>query len=283
MMNSNNRNGINSNHNGNRRPAGSPAAGQASIVDRFAPPAAAPQLGMSPANVRLSYGVYYTLVCLIIDISGSTKKNVQGSAESIHAKCIECAGRFMDDLREKMDNRILMSIYTFSGDGVQKITSNQLLRTINTQEVQARFGEPKGLTPMGEAICTAIRDVEAFRKQMIADGYKAHAPIISVMTDGKATDSLDEAFAMLDARLGARPRPKAVFIPVGIGDEADFNDLKRMLREDIAADELCVLHSSDDFTSYVRLLNATTIAVASGETFKGAGGLRGGVSIFTGA
>jgi len=257
------------------------------IIDRITQSSVqAPQFNSYPDsqdNVRLSYGVYYTLLCLLIDLSGSTTDKVPGSTDSIHDKCVESACRFMDELRQKLDNRLLLSVYTFSGNGVQCLTSNQLLRTINTQELKERFGKPKGLTPMGEAICTAIRDVEEFRKQMVADGYKAHMPILSLMTDGKATDNMDQAFAMLDERLGHRPRQKMVLIPVGIGNKADFNDLERMLAKDIAADELCILNSDDDFTMYVRLLNATTIAVSSGETFKGAGGLRGGVSIFTGA
>lgn len=230
----------------------------------------------------LSYGVRYTQKIYLVDASKSTDARMKGSDKTIHELCVESLGRSLDGLRGKLDTRLIVSVYVFSGDGVQCIVKNTLLCDIDTEAVKAAIPRPKGLTPMGKALTQAIEDAEAFKADNRAQGYQFYQPICTLLTDGQPTDDMDKAQEMVDERLAHKPYQRMVLIPVGIGNDDEFTHLKELIRKDPFGDEVGVLGCEDDFSEYVRLVNATTVAVSGGEAFSGMSGLMGSASIFTG-
>lgn len=234
-------------------------------------------------NSLLSYGVKYTQIAFALDASKSTEEKLPGSDKTIHELCVDALRRFLTELSGKLGKRLLVSIYVFNGKGVSRLMSNTLLDSIDIESLPASFPKPYGLTPMGSAVCQALEDMDAFRREKVKDCYRFTQPILSVLTDGRATDDMTRAIEMVDERLGHRPRQHLVCIPVGIGHESDFDHLKRMLQSDPYANELCVLGAESDFGSYVRIINATTIAVSSGQEYTGLSGLDNNASIFTGS
>lgn len=229
----------------------------------------------------LSLGTNYTLMNLLFDGSSSMRNIIADTGKSAHQLCVESLERFLEGLRGKLGTRLIVSVYIFGGS-VKCIVKNTLLCDLNTEALKKAIPQPSSLTPMGQALSQAIRDTEAYRDEMRAQGYRFNQPIYSLLTDGEATDSMEEANKMADERLSHKPRQRMVLIPIGIGNTKTFPTLERLIQQDPFRSEIRVLNSGDDFTEYVRIINATTVAISGGETFNGIAGMMGNASLFTG-
>lgn len=272
-------------------PAAAPAAAPAPATAPVAAPTVNPQAAARPAApataetqapVRLSFGVKYVPLAFMIDNSGSTKEDLADNRR-IYDAIVDALKDFLrsEDLRA-MNRRILVSVYTFGGT-VKRIVAPTPLYMLDPERVAGMIGKPNGLTPMGKALNVALDDLQGFRaanKQ-----YDIMQPIVSLITDGKATDDMEGANERVDklltnTRADGTPKPLVQILPVGIGEDGEvFKYLERLIQKDPAGIEARVLHSEDDLAAYMRLVKATTIAAAS-STFAGSG-VMGNGSIFT--
>lgn len=99
---------------------------------------------------------------------------------------------------------------------------------------------PSGVTPMGEAITTALDKLDERKRSYRANGIAYYRPWLLLITDGLPTDDLTAARERLAA---AEAGKQVAFFPVGI-DGADFDVLatlgtrKPMKLRGLAFDEL---------------------------------------------
>ena len=84
--------------------------------------------------------------------------------------------------------------------------------------------EAGGETPMGSAVLLALEKLENRKKLYREAGIDYHQPWMVLMTDGKPTDSIQEASEKTQELLENR---KLVVFPVGIGPYADMETLKK--------------------------------------------------------
>lgn len=85
---------------------------------------------------------------------------------------------------------------------------------------------------MGEAIRTGIQVIEARKGQYIEEGTEYYRPWLILMTDGAPTDMQvgDPVFAQVAGELQeAIAGRRLIFLPVGVGEEADMNTLRQLV------------------------------------------------------
>lgn len=212
-------------------------------------------------SVNLSYGVFYTCIAFLLDISGSMDDVLQGSDKSKYQMAIESLISILNQLRSRLNTKLIVFVYTYGNGGVKQVIPATLLCDIDTQKLPAMFDTPKGLTPMGECIVKSLEDMDAFMAEKKASGYQFTAPLLSLLTDGEATDDMAQANAKVDAKLGHKPRQQLVVIPVGIGKPTQFGKLLRLMEADPASNEVRVITQPQDFEQFVRLITGTTVLV----------------------
>lgn len=135
----------------------------------------------------------------------------------------------IDDLNEgvsalikelKNDNKakdsVDMSIISFGGN-VNVVEKFGEIESVQTPHMSADGG-----TPMGEAVSLALKMLDARKQECNDNGIKYFIPVCVLMTDGQATDSIDQA-SVECKKLIAEGR--LIVIPIAIGSDADMNQL----------------------------------------------------------
>lgn len=113
--------------------------------------------------------------------------------------------------------RVELALVTFGP--VEIVTGFTPVDDFDPPTLQARE-----MTPMGEAILTAL-DLLERRKQVYRDhGIQYYRPWLFLLTDGAPTDNINEAVRRLRE---AQDQKKCTFFPVGVGD-ADMDTLKQL-------------------------------------------------------
>ncbi len=213
---------------------------------------------MSPS---LSYGVVYTCLILCLDLARSMFEKLDGGDKSKYQMAIESTIAILDQLRPRLNTRLIVIVYSFGG-AISRVIEPTLLKDIDSAKLPGLLHKPQGMTPMGECIVKALDETQAMMAKYKAEGYQFTAPLLSLVTDGEATDDMTEANARMDELLGHKPRQKVVLIPVGIGNrKEEFEKLVRLAEKDPAGNEARQIVKPKDFEQYVRLIAGTTLLV----------------------
>ena len=114
--------------------------------------------------------------------------------------------------------RVDLSVISFG----QSVTVLQDFATVS--ESQAPELRVNGMTPMGEAIVTALRNIENRKNEYRAAGISYYRPWLFVITDGEPTDSVSEASQMLQQAISSK---KVIFFGIGV-ENANIERLKQI-------------------------------------------------------
>ncbi|QJC86487.1 VWA domain-containing protein [Cereibacter sphaeroides] len=82
-----------------------------------------------------------------------------------------------------------------------------------------------GMTPMGEAVETALELLHTRKEEYKRAGVDYYQPWLVIMTDGAPTDNISKASRLVDDLV--REKKLAVFA-IGIGKDADMNELAKL-------------------------------------------------------
>jgi uncharacterized protein YegL len=103
-------------------------------------------------------------------------------------------------------------------------TAQKLLDFGNVQTQTVPVLSAMGGTPMGSAVNLALDLAESRKRQYSSAGVDYWQPWLVLMTDGQPTDDIGSAVARTTELVGNR---KLTIFPIGIGDGADMDVLKR--------------------------------------------------------
>ena len=153
-------------------------------------------------------------VCICVDASYSMKfkRRIQQANSGIR--------RFIKEINENdyAADSVELCIVSFGGSEARVEQKFQLARKINFQDI-----EPSGNTPLGEAVMTALDEIEKRQKLYENHGITTYKPWLIIIGDGASTDDIRKAVSRV-IRLQKTNSIKVLCI--GIGDEtnnlADF-------------------------------------------------------------
>lgn len=152
-------------------------------------------------------------VVLLLDTSYSMTGNpINQLNEGVHALY---AALRDDDLASV---RVDLSVISF-GQSVQVL---QNFATVS--ESQAPTLSVNGMTPMGEAITTALKNIEARKGEYRTAGISYYRPWLFVITDGEPTDNVSEASSMLQQAIQSK---KVIFFGIGV-ESANIERLRQI-------------------------------------------------------
>lgn len=81
-----------------------------------------------------------------------------------------------------------------------------------------------GMTPMGNAITTALRNIENRKKEYRDAGISYYRPWLFIITDGEPTDNVTEASSMLQSSISNK---KVIFFGIGV-ENANIEKLRQI-------------------------------------------------------
>lgn len=185
-------------------------------------------------------------VCLCLDTSGSMSRVVEGEYQSTGEtvyndgqvwnvvtggitaieKLTEGVKAFYDELQEDevAQYSAEVCIITFGG------TEPKLVMDFANIDRQPELPDliAEGNTPMGEAVNMALDCLERRKQQYRDKGVDYYQPWLVLMTDGapegSSPDELERAIGRVTEMINNK---KLTIFPIGIGDEADMENLAR--------------------------------------------------------
>jgi uncharacterized protein YegL len=153
------------------------------------------------------------VVLLLLDTSYSMTGNpINQLNEGVHALY---AALRDDDLASV---RVDLSVITFG----QTVSVIQNFATVS--ESQAPELKVNGMTPMGEAIVTALKAIENRKQEYRTAGISYYRPWLFVITDGEPTDNVQEASGMLQNAIMSK---KVIFFGIGV-ENANIERLRQI-------------------------------------------------------
>ena len=117
-----------------------------------------------------------------------------------------------------------------------------------------------GSTPLGEALRLADSELKARRRLYKQKGIASYKPWIVLMTDGCPNDDYESAAASMK-RLG--DEGKLQYIGIGIGEDADFGTLQKILPErpgPVKLKGLCFKEFFKWLTDSLKSVSASSVA-----------------------
>ncbi len=152
-------------------------------------------------------------VVLLLDASYSmTGAPINQLNEGVHALY---AALRDDDLASV---RVDLSVVTFG----QNVSVVQDFATVS--ESKAPVLAVNGMTPMGAAITTALRNIENRKQEYRDAGISYYRPWLFVITDGEPTDNVTEASSMLQNAISSK---KVIFFGIGV-ENANIEKLRQI-------------------------------------------------------
>ena len=190
-------------------------------------------------------------VILLLDTSGSM------SGEPLR----ELQSGLNQFLKETSDDEtasmsVELEIITFGGD--VEITSP--FASVSDVSDMPPSLAARGCTPLGEALKLADFELKARRRLYKQKGIASYKPWIVLMTDGCPNDGYESA-AVSMKRLGEEG--KLQYIGIGIGEEADFDTLKKILPErpgPVKLKGLCFKEFFKWLTDSLKSVSASSVA-----------------------
>ena len=120
--------------------------------------------------------------------------------------------------------------------------------------------DANGSTPLGEALKLADSELKARRRLYKQKGIACYKPWIVLMTDGCPNDDYENA-AVSMKRMG--DEGKLQYIGIGIGEEADFDTLRKILPErpgPVKLKGLCFKEFFKWLTDSLKSVSASSVA-----------------------
>ena len=190
-------------------------------------------------------------VVLLLDTSGS----MNGDAIE------ELRGGLMQFLRETSDDEtasmsVELEVITFGGNA-EIAAAFAPVNVINDNPPSL---EATGSTPMGEALTLADRELKERRRLYKRKGISSYKPWVILMTDGGPNDDW-EAPAQAMRALGEQR--KLQYIGIGIGADADFDTLRKILPEHpgpVKLKGLCFKEFFSWLTDSLKSVSASSVA-----------------------
>jgi uncharacterized protein YegL len=173
---------------------------------------------------------------LVIDRSGSMA--VSGDIHSVNDAMTRVETFFQDpNTDEKVRVAVEVAIVSFGGNvlthdlgvGGTATTSADSRAFVEARQFRAPVFVAEGLTPMGDAMRTAMRIADDRSRAIGAMGYPRKRPIIWLMSDGEATDN-DWRTAASEA-IDWQKKGKGFVRVLASGDEAQMQSTRNALRE----------------------------------------------------
>ena len=151
-------------------------------------------------------------VCLVLDVSGSMSGDPiaelqEGIVSFFHSVKSDSIAQYSAEV----------SMVTFGGT-VEKLLDFGSIQNQTIPELEAW-----GSTPMGEAVLTALDLLETRKAEYKNAGIDYYQPWLVLMTDGEATDNIEEA-ARRTAELVQQK--KLTVFPIGIGSHVNLQELQ---------------------------------------------------------
>ncbi len=112
-----------------------------------------------------------------------------------------------------------------------------------------------GLTSMNQGIITALDEIEKRKTLYKSQGVKYYRPWLFVLTDGLPTDDHMESEAMQKLRTAIENK-KVTYMPMGIGSNADLDQLKKYYPDSTSA-KVTLSANATDFVSAFQWLSAS--------------------------
>ncbi|HMU99350.1 MAG TPA: VWA domain-containing protein [Chitinophagales bacterium] len=153
---------------------------------------------------------------LLLDTSGSME------GEPL-AELMDGVNQFISEIKEDdfAVSSVELSIITFGGTVTKVLNFQSVEKIIEDIELSA-----DGNTPMGAAINEAIKLLESRKNEYKKNGVSYYQPWLVLMSDGAPTD--DEIFNLAAENLKQQAENKKITVfAIGIGDEADLDELSR--------------------------------------------------------
>ena len=115
-----------------------------------------------------------------------------------------------------------------------------------------------GSTSLNGAIHTALDAIEKRKKEYRKQGISYYRPWLFLLTDGRPTDTIKEAFAKKRLQ-NAIANKGVVYIPMGIGAGADKNKLQEYYPPDAASRPVLTANASSFKEAFVWLSNSVSV------------------------
>ena len=199
----------------------------------------------------------------LFDVSGSENRQMS-NGRSRYANAIDslfdCLGTLQRDETLSENLHLFLSVF---GNGIVRpiITGDALCEvSLDSLERELRAIQCYGNTNMGEATCNMLDALQAAKAAAGRRGVNYSQPVLMIVSDGEANDSMDEAMSRLDKM---QETDKLVLMPVGIGDPGTaFPVFDRMLAKNRT--ETPVISSPEEFRSVFHLLGKTVREIDRG-------------------
>jgi uncharacterized protein YegL len=151
---------------------------------------------------------------LVLDCSGS-----MGGAKitALQAGLEAMDAELKADPKAAKSVRIL--VIEFSGDDQVEVGQWQDVMDFVPPRLEAN-----GRTPTGAAMSRALEEIESQKEEMRRAGVSYKRPLVYLMSDGDATDDIEAASQLCLAAMGAN---KATIFPIGVGDDANLEELSK--------------------------------------------------------
>ena len=161
-------------------------------------------------------------VILLLDTSGS-----MATGKSGESPIDELREGFRQFLRETSDDEtasmsVELEVITFGGE-VEIAAPFAPVNVINDNPPSFNAD---GRTPMGEALTLADKELKERRRLYKNKGISSYKPWVILMTDGEPNDDWEEPASAMRAY---GEKEKMQYIGIGIGEEANFDTLRRIL------------------------------------------------------
>ena len=198
-------------------------------------------------------------ICFCLDVSGSMVAETSRGTKRID-EMNAAFSRFLEAMKgnEVVADSADIAVLTFGGE----VEVALQMMPISQVEPQTFAVKEMSLTPLGEAILTAVQLLDIRKQGYKENGMKYFQPWLVVITDGEpegsgAAEAMDEAVREINQ---LEQEGKVVIFPVGIGTDVDFRELERvsLKREGpIRVDE-------ENLSAFFDFLNASSEQVVTG-------------------
>ncbi len=190
-------------------------------------------------------------VLLLLDVSGSMEGE---PLRQLQAGLDQFLRETSDDETASMS--VELEIITFGGEATI-VTPFAPVATVAEYKPEIHAN---GSTPMGEALRLASVELSERRKLYRAKGIACYKPWVILMTDGYPNDDWESSAASMKRQAEDK---KLQFIGIGIGDDADFATLAKILPAKpgpVKLKGLCFKEFFSWLTDSLRSVSASSVA-----------------------
>lgn len=209
----------------------------------------------------------YCPMVAALDKSGS-KNTMMSNGKTRYQNAVDELERSLLKLaeNESVAENVHLYLYLFGNNEVTCVVDGIALCDIKIAELcqHLRAQRCMGNTPMGRCIVEALDKLKAAKEKARSMQVAYAQPILTLISDGIATDDMTEAKRLVAAAMDDNGQQKLLFLPLGIGEPgAQFPVFDSMLEKDKY--ETPVVRDAEGIRAYFRFLGKTVRAVSRGQ------------------